>query len=59
MKTTIQPVTGLALGVLLALVGWYMIAGGVGTAQVFGWFFVVVGVLSGAVNLVLMVRRRR
>ncbi len=59
MKTTIQPVTGLALGVLLALVGWYMIAAGVGTAQVFGWFFLVVGVLSGAVNLVLMVRQRR
>ncbi len=59
MKTTIQPGAGLALGVLLVVAGWYMLANGAGTAQMFGWLFVAVGAVSGLVNLVLMLRQRR
>lgn len=59
MKTTIRPGTGLAMAVLLLLAGWFMLSNGVGTAQLFGWFFVVVGAASGAVNLVLLLRQRR
>ena len=57
MRFMNRPVTGVLLGVLLVVAGLYTVANSAGGAAVFGWVFVVVGVLGAVVNL-LMLRRQ-
>lgn len=46
MRFMNRPVTGVLLGVLLVVAGLYTVANSAGGAAVFGWVFVVVGVLE-------------
>ncbi|MFT4297400.1 MAG: hypothetical protein QM582_18515 [Micropruina sp.] len=58
MKSSTRPASGLAMSVLLLVAGWYMSTRGAGAAELFGWFFLVVGVLACAINLMLLIRSR-
>jgi hypothetical protein len=59
MRQRNQPVVALVLCVLLVVSGWYMISGEGINGRTFGWCFIVVGIVGGAVNLVMVLRTRR
>lgn len=59
MRSSTNPVVGAVLAVFLLLAGWYMTSNGTGNAALFGWAFIVVGLVAGVVNLALIAKRRR
>lgn len=60
MRATTKPLPGLIMSVLLAIMGWYMLANSTGgMAFYFGWFFVAIGLVAGGGNLFLLILGKR